>query len=124
MAHNEYNPETLENDIAIIFLPMSARRFVVDNLMIVGNRNHVPTSARLQAAVVGHGYTSPTDKEMSRIPYYANFTTDGISDSCNRSAPTIFCAIGGNQGVLCPGDAGSGVITHNNGLGKAVLVCR
>lgn len=122
MSHNEFNPRTLENDIAILFLPLSARRFVIDAQMTIGNRNHIPTATRLPVAVVGHGHTSATVKEMSRIPYYANFTTDGLNDSCNTTSPTIFCATGGNQGVLCHGDAGSGVITHYNGLGKAILV--
>lgn len=122
MSHNEFNPQTMENDIAIIFLPLTGRRFTIDAQMTIGNRNHIPTASTLPVAVVGHGHTSATVKEMSRIPYYANFTTDGLDDTCNKTASTLFCATGGNQGVLCDGDAGSAVITHSDGLGKALLV--
>lgn len=123
MAHSEFDPNTLENDIAIIFLPLLVDRFYVDPILKIGVRSNVPaTVTRLSATVVGHGQTSPTVKEMSRIPYYANLTTDGITNSCNKTASTHFCAKGTSLGVLCSGDTGSGIFTHTNGLGKVILV--
>lgn len=123
LIHNEFDPITLQNDIALIFLPITGKRFYVDPMLKMSVKSHVPiTSTRLNAAVVGHGHTSPTEKEMSRIPYYANVTTDGNTNSCNRTASTLFCAYGNAAGVLCKGDAGSGIFTHTNGLGKSILV--
>lgn len=123
MAHSEFDPKTLENDIAIIFLPLLVDKFYVDPMLKIGGRSDVPvTGTRLAAAVVGHGQTSPTIKEMSRIPYFANLTTDGITNTCNKTTPTHFCAQGRSLGVLCSGDTGSGIFTHSNGLGKVILV--
>lgn len=125
MVHYEFNPRTLENDIAIILLPTKGRHFYVDPMLTMGLRKSVPTtsSSRLDAIVVGYGNTSPTDKQMSRIPYYANVTTDGNRDSCNKTASTLFCSYGNAQGVLCKGDVGSGIFTHTDAeRGKIVLV--
>lgn len=113
MIHYDYDPTTLENDIAIIHLPTKGRQFYVDPILKMGLEIHVPTpsSARFYAGVVGFGMTSPSDKLMARTPYLANVTTDGNRDSCEKTAPTLFCAYGNAQGVLCKGDAGSGLFT-------------
>lgn len=107
----------------MIFLPLSVDRFYVDPTLKIGVRSNVPvTTTSHDAAVVGHGQTSPTVNEMSRIPYYANLTTDGTTNSCHKTASTLFCATGTGPGVLCPGDTGSGIFTHTNGIGKVILV--
>lgn len=72
--------------------------------------------------MVGHGHISAADKEMSQIPYYANMTTDGITNSCNRTAQTLFCAYGNSGGTLCKGDAGGGIFTHIDDRDKVMLV--
>lgn len=118
--HANYNPLTMENDIAMLIIPQSSNRFPYDCIAKVGDRMYLPTGIRMAVTIVGHGFTTPDDTEMSRVPYYANYTTDSNRDSCNISAPTVLCLFGGNQCVLCNGDVGSGIFAYD--AGKPILV--
>lgn len=105
----------MENDIAMLIIPQSSNRFPYDCIAKVGDRTYLPVGIQMPVTIVGHGFTTPGDTEMSRVPYYANYTTDSNRNTCNRTTSTVLCLFGGSQGVLCSGDVGSGIFLYDGG---------
>lgn len=122
ITHEDFDPQTLENDIALLFLLPTGNQFSVDKLLKLSDKSDVPNSwIKTSAVVVGHGYTSPTSMKISP-PYYANLTMDGNQNTCGKIPQTLFCASGKSTAVLCQGDEGSGIFTHSNRYRNAVIL--
>lgn len=120
VSHAGFNRTTLDNDIAIIFLPFADRITFSDSVRAIALPTAAPGAA-LEGSLGGFGFTQANAEAFSDTLLVANLVTADNSVCTARFAripfTTHFCANGRDSIIpglisnICSGDHGAGFYT-------------
>lgn len=106
IIHENFDIETYDSDIGLIFL-QGDDRFSVLNVIPIST---LDVQYSVVGIVTGYGFTSETARVASLVPMSANQTVAAYCASTDFvAADTHFCALDSvtsGAGVVCPGDNG------------------
>lgn len=107
VSANDFDPDTLENDLAILFY-RNPLTFPFTSVINFADDVALPT-ANSNGLVAGYGFTSINSEEPNQTPMVAAQT---VLAACNEDiligTATHFCAQD-TQSIICPGDNGAGI---------------
>ncbi|XP_059470819.1 brachyurin-like [Neocloeon triangulifer] len=124
--HEKYNPNTMRNDIAMIYLPRPVELNSFVKVIKVATKLHDSNMLRkgVAATVAGWGKTSDA-ADVSNILKTANLIIQG-NNFCSSTygtdsfTPNQICALGRNGDATCQGDSG-GPLTLKDSNGELVI---
>lgn len=120
VSHSAFNATTLDNDIAIIFLP--TRITFTELVRAIALPSSAPPGAGTVGSLAGFGFTSANADAFSENLMIANLEVAANTVCSDRFGEQIpftnhFCAIGGPASIptlrsnICSGDNGAGFYT-------------
>ncbi|XP_025835992.1 brachyurin-like [Agrilus planipennis] len=125
--HEQYNNNTLENDLAMVYLPTPANLNRYVQLIALPSRADVSNSfVGSEARASGWGFTSSSGNDISAVLRYINVPVIS-NDVCRRTfnqlvrAATI-CSSGEGRKGLCFGDSGGPLVVDGKLVGVASFV--
>lgn len=120
VSHSAFNRTTLDNDIAIVFLPFASRIVFSDAVRAIALPTAAPTTG-LEGSLGGFGYTQANAEAFSDTLVVASLVTvdNAVCTARFSSIPftTHFCANGRDSVIpglisnICSGDNGAGFYT-------------
>lgn len=121
IVHEKYNPNTLENDIALVLL---ATNVEFTNTVRPIQYSCEYTQPHTVMAVIGHGLVDGTQGDMPNRLYWTPMTSIANQDCAkiyDDVSSTLICAKG-RVSSTCHGDSGGPAVRYMNGVAKLVAL--
>jgi secreted trypsin-like serine protease len=118
VLHPDYNPDTLENDIALIKLRMaiSYSEYIQRVFMAYGN-----LSDYTNLVAIGWGQTSDSEPALSNVLNYVDVVAVSNAECKavygNQIGDNMVCVAGEYNEGTCAGDSGGPLLHHDTGSG-------